>query len=116
MSEEEKRSIALFRFGVIAELVSRTDLSWGERERKIRELAGREWRIPGSQRTRVARSTIHEWLQRYERSDRRIESLFPQDRSGAGRPRSVDEETETESKYRCTYQCPTIRRLEHPGH
>lgn len=94
MTEEEKRSIALFRFGVIGELVSRTDLSWGEREGKIRELARREWTIPGSQRTRVARSTIHEWLGRYAQSGRQIESLFPRDRSDAGRPRSIDEETE----------------------
>jgi putative transposase len=94
MTEEEKRKIALFRFGVIAELVSRTDLSWGEQERKIREFSEREWEIPGSQRSRVARSTIHEWLQRYERSGRRIESLFPQDRSDSGKARSIDEETE----------------------
>jgi len=94
MTEEEKHKIALFRFGVIGELVSRTDVSWGERERTIRGLSKREWQIPGSQRTRISRSTIHEWLQRYERSGQRVESLFPRDRSDAGRSRSVDEETE----------------------
>lgn len=94
MTEEEKRKIALFRFGVIGELVSRTDISWGERERTIRGLSKREWEIPGSQRTHISRSTIHEWLQRYERSGQHIESLFPHDRSDAGRSRSIDEETE----------------------
>ncbi len=94
MTEEQKRSIALFRFGVIADLVSRADLTWGERERTIRELSGREWKIPGSERSRIARSTIHQWLKRYEGGGRKIESLFPQDRSDAGRPRSFDPETE----------------------
>ena len=94
MTEEAKRAIALFRFGVIAELVSRTDLGWGEQQQIIGELSEREWRIPGSQRTHIGRSTIHEWLKRYQRSGARIESLFPQDRSDVGRARSFDEETE----------------------
>ena len=94
MTEQDKRKIALFRYGVIAELVSRTDVSRGERERTIRGLSKREWEIPGSQRTRISRSTIHEWLRRYEQSGRRIESLWPRDRSDAGRSRSIDEETE----------------------
>ncbi len=94
VDKEQKQKIALFRFGVIAELVGRKDLRRGQREEKIRELAGREWEIPGSGRTRVSRSVIREWLRRYEESGRKMESLFPKDRCDAGRPRSMDTETE----------------------
>jgi len=94
VDKDQKQKIALFRFGVIAELVGRKDLRRGERENKIRELAGREWEIPGSGRTRVSRSVIREWLRRYEGSGRKIESLFPKDRCDSGRPRSIDPETE----------------------
>lgn len=94
VDKEQKQRIALFRFGVIAELVGRRDLRRGERERKIRELAGREWEIPGSGRTRVSRSVIREWLRRYEASGRKMESLFPKDRCDSGLSRSIDSETE----------------------
>jgi putative transposase len=94
VDKEQKEKIALFRFGVIAELVGRKDLQHGQREGKIRELAQREWEIPGSGRSRVSRSVIREWLRRYEQSGRKLESLFPKDRCDAGRPRSIDAETE----------------------
>jgi len=94
VTEEQKKNIALFRFGVISELIGRKDIRRGEREAVIRELTTREWEIPDSVRTRVSRSTIREWLRRYEASGRKIESLFPKDRSDSGQSRSMDSETE----------------------
>jgi len=94
MTEEFKRRIALFRFGVIGELVGRKDLSWGEREQTIRQLCEREWDIPGSGRSHISRTTIYEWLHRYLRSGGSLESLFPKTRSDAGSSRSIEEETE----------------------
>ena len=40
-------AIALFRFGVTAELVGRKSWVRGEREKVIGELVGKEWEIPG---------------------------------------------------------------------
>lgn len=94
MTEEQKKKIALFRFGVISALIGRKDIRRGEREALIRELTAREWEIPSSGRTRVSRSTIREWLRRYEHSGKKLESLFPKDRSDGGRSRSMDPETE----------------------
>jgi len=94
MDEEQKKKIALFRFGVIAELVGRKDIRRGEREKQIRELAKKQWEIPGSECTYVSRSIIREWLRRYEESGRRIESLFSKDRSDAGNSRCSDGEIE----------------------
>ena len=94
MDEEQKKKIAMFRFGVIADLVGRKDLERGEREAIIRELAGKQWEIPFSGRSSVSRSTIREWLRRYQRSGQKLESLFPKDRQDEGRSRSIDAETE----------------------
>ena len=76
MEEEQKKKIALFRFGVISELVGRKSWVRGEREKVIGELVAKEWEIPGSGRTRISRSVIWEWLRLYERSGRKIESLL----------------------------------------
>ena len=94
MGEEQKKKIALFRFGVIADLVGRKKLKRGEREAIIRDLARKEREMPFSGRSSVSRSTIREWLRRYERSGKKLESLFPKDREDEGGSRSIDEETE----------------------
>lgn len=94
MKEAHKRAIAMFRFGVISELVGRRDVQRGERERIIGELSEKQWEIPQSGRSSIGRSTIKEWLKRYEESGRKLESLFPKERSDAGSSRSMDSETE----------------------
>ena len=46
MDEEQKKQIAVFRFGAIADLVGGVHLDRGERERLIREKCERRWVIP----------------------------------------------------------------------
>jgi hypothetical protein len=94
MEQEQREKIAIFRFGVIFPLVER-DLRehWGEKERIVRELAGKEWEIPFSQRRVISRGTILSWLKRYEDGGRRIEALFPKPRGDRGRRRSIDGQT-----------------------
>ena len=92
MEEEQKKAIAVFRFGVIADLVGRR-LNRGEKERILREKISCPWEIPHSGRTYIARSTILAWLRTYERSGRRLESLIPDERSDKGKARAIDEET-----------------------
>lgn len=58
MTENEKRQVAAFRFGVICDLVNGVQLASGEQERLIREKCARKWQIPFSNRTRISRSTI----------------------------------------------------------
>lgn len=94
MDEEHKQRIALFRFGVIADLVGRRKLEPGKREAIIRELADQQWDIPFSTKTSISRSTIREWLRRYRLGGERLESLFPKEREDAGVARSIDPETE----------------------
>ena len=92
MDEAAKKEIAVFRFGVIADLVGRK-LARGEKERIIREKASCRWEIPFSTRSRISRGTIIAWARAYARSHT-LESLYPDDRKDKGRPRVMDEETQ----------------------
>src|SRR5690606_17181640 len=59
-----REQVALFRYGVIADLIH---LGRGTRGiyAKLREKAEREYDIPGSSRRRVAAETIRGWLSDY---------------------------------------------------
>jgi len=93
MDEERKKRIAEFRFGVIADLLGHRKLDWGERSRILEERASQCWEIPHSSRTRISAATIQTWVRRYERSGRKLASLYPVERSDKGSFRSMDEET-----------------------
>jgi len=52
---------ALFRLSVLGPLASREHLARGELQQIVRELAQREYAIPGSQRSRLGEKTIEAW-------------------------------------------------------
>lgn len=93
MTEDQKKEVATFRFGVIHELVNRTDLDWGEQQRLIRDACSKRWSIPFSDKTRVSHTTILRWMQLYKKSNGKLESLYPFDRSDRGKSRAMPEET-----------------------
>lgn len=92
MTEKQREEVALFRFGVISELVC-SRLESGEMAARIREKSEQRWHIPYSCRTRIAESTIRRWVSLYLNNNRQLASLYPQKRSDQGRSRRVDEET-----------------------
>jgi putative transposase len=89
MTEQQKKEIAVFRFGAIGEFVTGAELDYGEKERLLQQKCARKWTIPYSGRTRLSRSTILGWIRQY---NGRLESLYPKDRSDQGKPRAFDEE------------------------
>lgn len=93
MDEEQKREVAVFRFGVIHDLVGGVHLQRGDQQRLLREKCERKWVVPHSSRTRLTRSTILRWIQRYKESNGKLESLDPIERSDQGISRRLDEET-----------------------
>jgi transposase InsO family protein len=95
MTEDQKKRVAAFRFGVISDFVNAAGLEHGERERLLREKCARKWEIPHSGRTRIGRGTIQRWIGLYEAGNGNIESLFPRDRNDRGQSRTVDGETES---------------------
>jgi putative transposase len=93
VTEEQKKQVASFRFGVIHDLLNRMDMDRGEQERLIREKCSRKWSIPFSAKTHIGRTTVLRWMQRYKISGARIESLYPPERCDQGKSRALDEET-----------------------
>jgi transposase InsO family protein len=93
MTEEQKKTVATFRFGVICELVNGARLSMGEQAKLIREKCARKWQIPYSEKTRISRGTILRWVSRYRAANGKLESLYPKDRSDRGQSRAIDPES-----------------------
>jgi transposase InsO family protein len=93
MTEDEKKQVAAFRFGVICDLVNGVTLEPGEQERLIRDKCARKWQIPFSSKTHISRSSILRWMRLYKKSGGKLTSLYPKDRSDRGHSRSLDEET-----------------------
>lgn len=93
MTKKQKEEIALFRFGVICDLVGTLRLEHGDAEKLIHNKSEKVWNIPYSNRTRIAASTIRNWVKRYQKSDGDFSSLYPSGRSDQGRSRKVDDET-----------------------
>ena len=84
-----RRDVALFRYGVIADLLALPPGS-PERRQAMRDKARLRWSIPGSRRTRVALETMRDWLAAYERNG--FDGLVPKPRGDLGRARRLPPE------------------------
>ena len=84
--DDRRQHIALFRYGVIAELVQWPEGTQGLYER-IDAKAAREYTIPASTRTRIAAETIRHWLKAYRKGG--FEALLPKPRADRGRVRRL---------------------------
>lgn len=86
MDEEMRERVALFRYGVIGELVN-GPLAKGELEKLLTRLSQKDWTIPGTDRTRIARSTLRDWADAYRAMG--LDGLKPRPRSDAGQSRAI---------------------------
>jgi transposase InsO family protein len=86
---DRRHAIALFRYGLIADLVRLQPGSKGLYALLTQKAAG-EYTIPGSSRTRVAEETIRDWLKAYRRGG--FEALLPKPRADRGQARSLPPE------------------------
>jgi transposase InsO family protein len=84
--DELRQALALFRYGVIADLVH---LPLGTRgmAAKLRHKAEQTYAIPGSTRTRVGVNTLRDWIRLYR--DGGFEGLYPRPRADRGKPRRL---------------------------
>ena len=78
--------VALFRHRLIAQLLP-DDLTARQRQHTIARIVATDHQIPGSQRTRVAESTLRDWLRDYRIGG--FEALKPKRRIDAGHPRAL---------------------------
>ena len=93
MDEKKAETIAVFRYGVLRDLVSRA-LAPGERERLLADIASKEWKIPGTTRCRIGRSTARDWFTLYGLHG--FEGLKPAPRSDSGGSRTLSQPIQEE--------------------
>ena len=87
--EELRKAVALFRYGLIADVLG---LPPGSRDirRALNEKAQRTYVIPGTRRSRVAVETMRDWLYLYRTGG--FEALYPKTRADRGQPRRLPPE------------------------
>lgn len=87
--DKAREQTALFRYGLIADLVHRPE---GEKGLYplLREKSEKVYEIPGSRRTRVAAETVRDWLAAYRRGG--FDALRPQQRRDQGSVRAIPQE------------------------
>lgn len=83
---ERRKQIALFRYGLIADLVQLPPNHRGL-YKLLADKAAREYEIPGTLRRRVARETMRGWLRDYRRGG--FDALVPKVRSDLGAARAI---------------------------
>ncbi len=92
MSDEDRKlTIATFRFGVISEFVTGVRLHYGEKERLMQTKLSRDYDVPYSSRSRIARSTLEKWICDYKKAGYRLEGLIPKERSDKGKTRALSD-------------------------
>lgn len=84
--DDHRQTVALFRYGVIADLIHLPPGSPGITE-KLRAKASIDYTIPGSRRTRIAVETLRDWLKRYRKGG--FVALLPKPRTDRGQPRRL---------------------------
>lgn len=89
MDDPSREQIALFRYGLIADLIHRPEGAKGLYP-LLREKAAKTYEIPGSRRGHVAAETIRDWLAAYRRGG--FDALRPKPRRDQGRARAIPQE------------------------
>lgn len=88
-SKALSEQIALFRHALISRLLS-VDMSAHQRAEEIKRIVNQSHQIPGSDRTRIAESTLRGWLRDYQRGG--FDALIPRTRADAGHSRTLSPE------------------------
>ena len=89
--DELKQRVALFRYGLIADIVCLEPGTKGLYD-KLKEKAARDYVIPGSSRTFIAQETFRSWIKDYRQDG--FDALYPKTRSDKGKSRRLSTEIE----------------------
>jgi transposase InsO family protein len=87
--DDEAIQLALFRYGVIGELVERESYAPGEVTALVAQIVERTHYLPGRGPVRVSERTVYAWRRRYRTGG--IEALRPRIRSDCGIRRVLDD-------------------------
>jgi transposase InsO family protein len=89
LNDDRRKEEALFRYGVLGDLLSR-ELRRGELKHGLAERASKIWIGPGGRERRVAAKTLQEWYYRFKRVG--LDGLLPRQRRDAGELRALPAE------------------------
>jgi putative transposase len=81
MDAKIKEEIAQFRYSLIGPIVSRTNLSHGEKYEMLKKIAQGEYDIPYSTRNRIGLRTLERYLELYEQGNLKALEPHSRDRS-----------------------------------
>ena len=81
-----RQRVALFRYGLVSQLLALAAHSQARRER-LSSLSAQDHTIPGSRRLRVAQGTLRDWLRAYQLGG--FEALVPRARTDQGQSRRI---------------------------
>ena len=86
-----KQQVALFRYGLISDIVCLEPGTKGIYD-KIKEKAAHNYTIPGSHRDQIKAETFRDWIKKYRKGG--FDDLFPKTRTDKGVSRTLTTETE----------------------
>jgi transposase len=89
--DDRALGLALFRYGVIAELVERDDFAPGERTDRVRRIVSETHYQPGHGPRHISERTVYNWLAAYRREG--LGGLLPRFRRDRGALRALDEDS-----------------------
>ena len=89
-SQSHENQVALFRYGLIADLIHLPRQRGSGLEEKLRQKCKQHYCIPGSRRTRVAAETARDWLGLYRKGG--FDALKPKVRADAGAVRRLPQD------------------------
>jgi len=89
--DELKQQVALFRYGLIADVVCLEPGTKGIYD-KLEKKAARDYVIPGSSRTSIAKETFRSWIKDYRKNG--FDALYPKTRTDKGKSRTLSTEIE----------------------
>ena len=97
MNDETRQQIALFRYGIIAPLISGVYDEHKSLKEFFSHASQRTYTNPRGEDTKVSESSIERWYYNYKKDG--FEALLPQRRSDTGRTRKLDNDIENQIRY-----------------
>ena len=88
MNDEKRQQIALFRYGILAPLISGTYDDTDSRRGFFRNAAKKTYTSPGGVDTILSASTLERWFYNYQKHG--FDALLPQKRTDTGMSRKLD--------------------------
>lgn len=97
MNENYRNQVALFRYGIIAPLITAGDATPAKRGKFFRNAAGKDYSFIDGRIVRVSEDTVYRYYKAYMTGG--FDALKPKGRSDLGKIRKLDEDTVAQIEY-----------------